>query len=234
MTYLGSDTDYLAHVSRNSCTLHCSQNEVAPVSSLLRALSAQVDHLTELLQQTTQQLLSNQATTQRLLSALANTSAEPSTQAAAVGMGSNTPAEPAASGTSHPAGWFRGKLPGFGTCGGRGGSLTEIWEVWGGAGPGKVTRGEAGLNLRAHGETTVKEQEVWGSSSNYGRYLQAGTYMDDKIASIKVQRPKCSREMLVAFVESCLACYFFDTDPRPRCVCVLLGTFAIIGGKGLL
>lgn len=88
---------------------------------------------------------------------------------------------------SHPAGWFSGKLPSFGTCGGRRGSLSEIWEVWGGAGPEKVTGGGSGFSLRAHGETSVKEQEQWGSTSNYGRYLQAGRYMDKKIASIKVK-----------------------------------------------
>ena len=90
------------------------------------------------------------------------------------------------SSSSHPQGWFHGKFPSFGTCGGKRGSLTMIWEIWGGEGPGKVTGGVSGWNLRQHGDTSVKEQEVWGSTSNYGRYLQAGRYMDNKIASIKV------------------------------------------------
>ena len=90
------------------------------------------------------------------------------------------------SSSSHPQGWFYGKLPSFGTCGGRRGSLTMIWETWGGEGPGKVTGVASGWNLRQHGDTSVKEQEMWGSTSNYGRYLQAGRYMDNKIASIKV------------------------------------------------
>ncbi len=212
-----------------------TQNQVAAVVSFLRSLSGQVDHLTELLQQTTEQLLSNQATTHRLLSAMANTSACPSTQAATNGQqGGNTPAEPPASSTWHPKGWFRGKLPGFGTCGGRGGSLTEIWEVWGGAGPGKVTGGEAGLNLRVHGETSVKEQEVWGSTSNYDRYLQAGRYMDDKIASIKVNGRECARELLVAFVESCHASYFIFTLRLVPTRCVCFSMWLTVGGQGLL
>ena len=95
------------------------------------------------------------------------------------------------SSSSHPVGWFHGKLPSFGTCGGKRGSLTEIWQIWGGVGPGKVTGGASGFNLRAHGETSIKEQTVWGSTSNYGRYLQAGRYMDSKIASIKVSAAGC-------------------------------------------
>lgn len=107
---------------------------------------------------------------------------------AAAALAPPAPAVHPCSSTSHPKGWFYGKLPSFGTCGGKRGSLTQIWQVWGGAGPGKVTGGECGFSLRAHGETSIKEQEVWGSTSNYGRYLQAGRYMDSKIAAIKVGR----------------------------------------------
>lgn len=94
------------------------------------------------------------------------------------GVSASAPAAPSpadsGSSSSHPEGWFHGKLPGFGACGGKRGSLTSIWQIWGGEGPGKVTGGGSGWNLRQHGETTIKEQEAWGSTSNYGRYLQAG------------------------------------------------------------
>lgn len=173
----------------------------------LNISSAQVDHLTELLERST-------ADTQQLLSALVNISGanrdggdavrgEPNAGSRSTvggrtghGVGGTTPAasraantsssESSGSSTSHPTGWFCGKLPSFGTCGGKRGRLSAIWQVWGGAGPGQVTGGESGFSLRAHGETSIKEQEVWGSTSNYGRYLQAGRYMDSKIASVKV------------------------------------------------
>lgn len=159
--------------------------------------------MTDLLERST-------ATTHRLLGALASASgAERDVGDALLGPANagsssmlgghgenNAPANPtttttsnvesSGSRTSHPSGWFYGKLPNFGACGGKRGSLSEIWQVWGGEGPGKVTGGESGFNLRAHGETSIKEQEMWGSTSNYGRYLQAGRYMDGKIAAIKV------------------------------------------------
>lgn len=113
------------------------------------------------------------------------------------------------SSSSHPQGWFYGKLPSFGTCGGRRGSLTMIWEIWGGEGPGKVTGVASGWNLRQHGDTTVKEQEMWGSTSNYGRYLQAGRYMDNKIASIKVSGVD----------------FWFGHGPRRFLACILADLF---------
>lgn len=88
-----------------------------------------------------------------------------------------------------PAGWYRGKLPGLGSCGGRGGNLRKIWDVWGGVGP-EVALGAAGatagLNLRSHGDVTLKQQEAWCSTSSYSRYAQTGRYMDANVASIKV------------------------------------------------
>eukprot|EP00752_Nemacystus_decipiens_P009082 g8109.t1 len=169
----------------------------------LERVNGKVDRLTELLERSI-------ANTERLERLLANTSdanggsgnatSEPSpVPCPSLGgvRGEHAPAISTASApshpeggfsTSHPLGWFHGKLPGFGTCGGKRGSLSQIWEIWGGVGPAKVAGGASGFNLRAHGETTIKEQEVWGSTSNYGRYLQAGRYMDNKIASIKEEK----------------------------------------------
>eukprot|EP00752_Nemacystus_decipiens_P016035 g14336.t2 len=179
-----------------------SQASPAIINELER-VNGKVDRLTELLERSI-------ANTERLERLLANTSdanggsgnatSEPSrVPCPSLGgvRGEHAPAISTASApshpeggfsTAHPLGWFHGKLPGFGTCGGKRGSLSQIWEIWGGVGPAKVAGGASGFNLRAHGETTIKEQEVWGSTSNYGRYLQAGRYMDNKIASIKEEK----------------------------------------------
>ena len=179
---------------------------LATVAALLNA--RQVDHLTEKLERSL-------ANTERLLEQLANSSGahgegggaaagsptanfrtEEPTPATNTGGATQAPVDIGS--TSHPTGWFYGQLPAFGTCGGKRGSLSQIWQVWGGVGPGKVVGGEKGFNLRAHGETTVKEQKAWGSTSNYGRYLQAGRYMDAKIAAIKVM--SCCRHVVVIVV----------------------------------
>ena len=206
----------------------------------LWSLKNQVDRLTELLERS----LDN---TQRLPSALATTSGAicdggdggpPGPNAApgftlggstAHALGGKSPAGAASapvpadspSSDTHPEGWFYEKLPSFGTCGGKRGSLIEVWQIWGGAGPGKVTRGKSGFSLRAHGETSIKEQEMWGSTSNYERYLQAGTYMDEKIASIKVGARGTGILSLLPLVGRPCVLALFDIfgAPTAECLC---------------
>ena len=105
-----------------------------------------------------------------------------------------------------PEGWYEGRLPGLGSCGGRGGSLSNVYEVWAGVGPavalGRPPGATSGLNLRSHGDVSLKQQEKWCSSSSYSRYALAGRYMDSKVAEIKVRhrvktRPnKCHHDNL--------------------------------------
>lgn len=89
-----------------------------------------------------------------------------------------------------PQGWQRGKLPGLGSCGGMGGNLRKVWDCWGGAGPAAALGtcgGATGLNLRSHGDVTIKQQEAWCSTSTFSRYVLSGRFMDKRVAAIKVR-----------------------------------------------
>lgn len=111
-------------------------------------------------------------------------------------------AEPELLNGNHLPGWFVGQLPFFGSCGGRGGKLGAIWTVWGGDGPGKAMGQAKGLNLRDHGAPSVKQQERWGSTSNYGRYSRAGVYMENRVRQLQVRvlrvGVECSLEVLAS------------------------------------
>lgn len=112
-----------------------------------------------------------------------------------------------------PEGWFRGNLPGLGKCGGPGGRLSAVWEIWAGTGPAFVLGKGAGMNLKSHGHVTQRQANSWGSASTYSRYKLVGRYMESILQLVQVSDWGCS--FRDPYTEHSLSCPSFVFRPCP-------------------